>query len=71
MCPLYRVLDHVGIDLSKTEDYLKMCDVRHIIHSLVDVAKVGDNKLEQRCWVGMSPNCIVNCSWWWDQVSGL
>jgi hypothetical protein len=25
---------------------------------LVNAAKVGDNKLEQRCWVGMSSNCI-------------
>jgi hypothetical protein len=58
MCPLYQVLDHVGIDLSKTKDYWKICDLQHIMHSLVNVAKVGDNKLDQRCWVGMSSNCI-------------
>jgi hypothetical protein len=55
--PLYQVLDHVGIALSKTEDYWKICDLQHIMHNLVNVAKVGDSKLDQRCWVGMLSNC--------------
>jgi hypothetical protein len=58
MCPLYRVLYHVGINISKTEDYRKICDFQHIMHSLVNVAKVGDNNLDQHCLVGMSSNCI-------------
>jgi hypothetical protein len=49
ICPLY---------ISKTEDYWKICDLQHIVHSLVNVAKVGDNKLDQNCWVGISFNCI-------------
>jgi hypothetical protein len=57
ICPLYQVLDHVGIALSKTEDYWKICDLQHIMHNLVNVAKVGDSKLDQRCWVGMLSNC--------------
>jgi hypothetical protein len=28
------------------------------MHNLVNVANVGDNKLDQRCWEGMSSNCI-------------
>jgi hypothetical protein len=55
---LCKVLDHIVIDLSKTEDYWKICDLQHIMHSLVNVDKVGDNNLDQRCWVGMSSNCI-------------
>jgi hypothetical protein len=58
ICPLYQVLDHVGIDIIKTEDYWKICDLQHIMHNIMNVAKVGDNKLAQRCWVGMSSNCI-------------
>jgi hypothetical protein len=58
ICPLYQMIDHVGIDLSKTEEYWKNCVLQHIMHNLVNVAKVGDNKLEQRCWVGMPYNCI-------------
>jgi hypothetical protein len=58
ICPLYQVIDHVGIDISKTEDYWKICDLKHIMHSLVNVAKVGENKLDQHCWVGMPSNCI-------------
>jgi hypothetical protein len=55
---LYQVLDRVGIDLSKTEDYCTICDLQHIMHSLVNVAKVGYNKLEQRCLICMSSNYI-------------
>jgi hypothetical protein len=53
-CLLYQVLDHVGIDLSKTKYCWNICDLQHIMHSLVNVAKVGDNTLDQSCWVGMS-----------------
>jgi hypothetical protein len=55
---LYQVLDHVGIYLSKTDDYWIFFDLQHIMHSTVNVAKVGDSKLDQSCRVGMSSNCI-------------
>jgi hypothetical protein len=41
-----------------TKDYWKICDFQHIMHILVDVAKVVDSKLEQPCWVSISSNCI-------------
>jgi hypothetical protein len=58
ICPLYQVLEHVCIDLSNTEDYWKICDLQHIVHSLVNVTKVGDTNLSSDVGEACHPTAL-------------
>jgi hypothetical protein len=58
--PLYKDNGNKPIrDDSEIKDFIQACDLKYIIRNLVRDATIeGNQKLQQRCWVGMSNSCI-------------
>jgi hypothetical protein len=56
--PCYRNLVYNKVNLAKSEQNWKICDVKHVRHNLVQNTTLQRSALQSCSWIGMTSNCI-------------